>query len=828
MLKTGISIVFSFFVGFHSLFAQQPKQYNASEIELKLRKLNVLASVLYLAAHPDDENTRIISYFSLEKMARTGYLAMTRGDGGQNLIGPEIREYLGIIRTQELLAARREDGSEQFFTRANDFGYSKSADETLEIWNREEVLSDIVWTFRNFKPDIVILRFPSDGGGGHGHHTSSSILAKEAFDLSNNKKSFPEQLNFTETWQPKRLYLNTGRWWNTSVNEKTPGVISVDVGKYNPLLGKSYSEIAAISRTQHKSQGFGSTGSRGEMIEFLEYQKGEKASNDIFDGIDITWGRVKGGEKIGEMIKTLINDFQSGNPSLTVPGLLKVRKAISNTQNEYWKKVKLEEVDDIIAQCMGLYLEAKADEPYKSAKEVADFSLEMINRSDIPVKVKSVKINGIAQEDYNEVLKRNIEFTRLIQSSITAENSVSQPYWLKKKGSLGMYRVDDQHLIGKPENDAAITATFYMDISGEEIAFEKPVIYKWNDPVKGELYRPFLITPPAFVNPSQDVMIFSGEQPKTIAVAVKSARDDVVGVLKPVLPKGWTSAPAQLRLNLSEKGEETILSFDIVPPKSETEGELTFELTLSSGEKLRHGFVEINYDHIPTQVVFPESAVKVVKMNLKKTGDRIGYIQGAGDDIPMSLRSIGYEVEELEDTEITTENLKRFDAVILGVRALNTRERLPYVMETLLSYAHDGGNLIVQYNTNRGVNMRDFSPYSLELSRDRVSEEDAKVTILAPNHPVMNKPNKIEKHDFDNWVQERGLYFPDKWDEKFVPVLQSADRGESQKSGGLLVAEYGKGFYVYTGYSWFRELPAGVPGAYKLFVNIISLKQNQK
>lgn len=821
-MKKIYSVLFSIFFISFSLTAQKPTQPDAADILLKLKKLNFLGTVLYVAAHPDDENTRLIAYMANEKLANTAYLSMTRGDGGQNLIGPEIREALGVIRTQELLSARKIDGGQQFFTRANDFGYSKSPEETQEIWDREAALSDVVWVFRKFQPDVVITRFPTDGGGGHGHHTTSAIFAHEAFDLAADKSKYADQLAYVDTWQPKRLYLNTGRWWNPNISADDKGVITVDVGGYNPLVGESYTEMASRSRSQHKSQGFGSTGSRGEQLEFLEFRKGDQAKEDVFEGIETSWKRVKGGEAIGKMIEEIIAGYQPQQPYKIVMPLLEVRKAISGISNKHWKEVKLQEVDALIKAALGLYLETSADDYSAAPNTEVLLNIEAINRSTVPVTLKSVAFENIKDTVTTTTLEGNKEVEFKTTLSIPANTPYSQSYWLKEKGTLGMYRVDDRKLIGKPENGAGVEVTYTLEIAGQELTFTSPVVYKWNDPVDGEKYRPFVITPPVFVNIPESVYIFSDESSRSIELTVKAGSDNISGDVMIELPDGWSSEPEKHTYSLKSKHEEAIFTFKVTPPAGQSEGQLKAVITYE-GEKYSKSIITVDYDHIKTQILMPDAASRIVKLDIHKYGETIGYIAGAGDVIPSALREIGYEVWEMKDDEVTPDNLATLDAVVLGIRALNTNERLPYFMDNLLKYVHNGGTLVIQYNTSHRLKTDKFAPYPIELSRDRVTDEYAEVKILAPNHPVMNEPNKITQDDFDGWVQERGLYFPGKWDDNYTAILSSNDKGESAKKGGLLVAEYGKGHYVYTGYSWFRELPAGVPGAFRIFVNLVSL-----
>jgi len=805
-----------------NLWAQKPQQPDAADILLQLKKLNFLGTVLYMAAHPDDENTRLIAYMANERLANTAYLAMTRGDGGQNLIGPEIREALGVIRTQELLAARSVDGGQQFFTRANDFGYSKSTEETQEIWDRDKALSDVVWVYRNFQPDVIITRFPPDERAGHGHHTTSAIFAEEAFSAAADKNKYPEQLKYVDTWQPKRLYTNTGRWWNPNMTGEEEGVLTIDVGAYNPILGESYTELAARSRSQHKTQGFGSSGSRGEQLEFLEYRVGEQADEDVFEGINTSWSRVEGGEAIGKMIDDIITNYDAENPSAIVKPLLIVREAINDLKDGYWKTVKLKAVNKLIKDALGLYLETTSDDYSASPGHEIQLSVEAINRSAIPVTLEKVMYGDVKDTTTQIVLQNNNDATFKTTLQIPEKSQYSQPYWLRESGTLGMYKVDDQQLIGKPENDPAITATYVVNIGGEQFTYTSPVVYKWNDPVDGEKYRPFVITPPVFVNIPETVYIFSNKDPRQVELTVKAGANDVSGEVMLKLPDGWQADPQKQSYSLKQKGEEAVFTFKVIPPANQSEGYMYAQVT-QNGNVYDFSVQTIAYDHIKTQVLMPRAKAKVVKLDISRFGDKIGYIEGAGDVIPTALREVGYEVWEMKNDEVTLENLEGLDAVVVGIRALNTNERMPYFMDDLLKYVYNGGTLVFQYNTSYRMKTENFSPYPLTMSRERVTDEFAPVKILAPKHPVVNEPNKITQADFDGWVQERGLYFPSDWDSHYQAILSSHDKGESAKNGGLLVAQYGKGYYVYSGYSWFRELPAGVPGAFRLFVNLVSL-----
>lgn len=808
---------------FLPLQAQKPKKPNAAEIHQMLQKLNVLGSVLYVAAHPDDENTRVIAYMANEKKFNTAYLSATRGDGGQNLIGSEIRELLGLIRTQELLAARRTDGGHQYFSRANDFGYSKNPEETFNIWDRELVLADFVRVFRKHKPDVVITRFPGTGLGGHGHHTASAILAKEAFQIAGDKKKYPASAERYGTWQPKRLLFNTHPFFyqRSGIAMDTASLVMIDLGAYNPLLGKSYPEIASLSRSMHKSQGFGSTGSRGTQIEYFEHTAGDEAQ-DMFSDIDTSWRRVKGGDKVGYHVDNALLNFDPTNPSIIVADLLKAYNELSNVEDEYWKRIKQQEIKDLIKASTGLYMEVKADQFSFTPGDSVLLSVESINRSDVAIKLTSIKLGDLQSYSVQQQLLNNRPFNLDMNYVLDVNASYSEPYWLREEGSLGMYKVADKDLIGSPENKAALSWIATVEVAGTALTYELPVIFKKNDPVDGESYRPLEITPPVFLNIAEKVYVFGNGASKKIDVQVLAGKSDMKGDVSLQTPAGWKVSPASYSFALADKGAEVTFTFDLFPPSTASTGDIKAIATVE-GETYNNSLVRIEYDHIPVQALFPVSKASVVKVELDKRGESVGYIAGSGDEIPASLEQIGYKVTQLENGDITAEKMKSFDAIIVGIRGYNTNERLKFYQPELMEYVENGGTMIVQYNTSHRLVTEDLGPYPLKLSRDRVTVEEAEVRILQPDHPVLNVPNKITSSDFDNWVQERGLYFPNEWDDKYEAILSSNDPGEEARNGGLLVAKYGNGYYIYSGYSWFRELPAGVPGAYRIFTNMISI-----
>ncbi len=812
-----------------SLQAQQPQKLNSSEIYEAIQKLNVLGSVLYVAAHPDDENTRLIAYMSNHVKARTAYLSLTRGDGGQNLIGPEIRELLGVIRTQELLAARRVDGGQQRFTRANDFGYSKHPDETLSIWDKDEVLADVVWAIRTFKPDVIINRFDHrTPGTTHGHHTTSAMLSMEAFDLANDGSKFSSQLKHTSTWQPKRLFFNTS-WWFYGSREKfeeadKSNMINFDIGVYYPTKGLSNNEVAAIASSQHLCQGFGRLTQRGTQQEYIEFLKGEPldGSNNLFAGINTTWSRVKGGEAIGKILYDVEANFNFKNPSSHLPQLVKAYQQLQTIEDEHWKAIKTSELKAIIEACSGLYLEASATASNASTETTVKVNIEALNRSDTTIELMAYSIPGVEtsiQKDIPLPANKKINFSEAF--IIPKATKTTSPYWLNTKGSLGMYQVDEQTLIGLPETPRELHVDFKLSINNVMISFKKPIIYRYSKPDKGELYKPFEVIPEASASIADKVYIFDTDQAKAIEVIVKSGKEDLKGLVRLAYPDGWNVHPEVQPVNIKNKGDVQKVNFTIIPPKHQSEGLIT-PMVEVDGNIYTRELIEIDYGHIPFQTVLLPSESKIVRLDISKRGNNIGYISGAGDVIPESLRQIGYNVTIIDPKVISTDNLKPFDAIVVGIRAYNVVDELKFKQKFLLDYVKEGGNLIVQYNTNRRLKTEQLAPYDLQLSRARVTDENAEVRLLNTDHPLLNFPNKITQKDFEGWVQERGLYFPGQWSEKFTPLLSLNDKGETPKEGSLLVAKYGKGNYIYTGLSFFREFPAGVSGAYRLFANMLS------
>ncbi|WP_273445150.1 PIG-L family deacetylase [Neolewinella agarilytica] len=814
-----------------SVRAQIPARPTSGELHAEIQKLQVLGSALYMAAHPDDENTRLIAYLANVEKVETAYLSLTRGDGGQNLIAPDIRELLGLTRTQELLAARRTDGGTQFFSRANDFGYSKHPDETFNIWDKQDVLADAVWVIRKWRPDVIVLRFdPRAPGTTHGHHTASAIIGQEAFDLAGDPTAFPEQLKYVKPWQPRRIYWNAYTWRGVPEHMRQDKIIKVDVGTYLPKLGEGVAEIAARSRSQHRSQGFGSAGSRGEQIEQLELLKGDDkdAEGEVFANIDVSWNRIGAG-RIGQALQAIEQNFNFDDPSASVPALLRVRGMIRALPDGFWKTKKLGELDELIANALGLYLFAKTDDPIATAGQELEIDIEATNRSQQPVKLIDYFIDGthMTRAAVDQELAANRPFRQTDTIQVLTGKASSGPYWLKDSWKLGMYTVKDQAQRGKGESDDPLNAVFTLDIAGEQFEFVRPVRHAFTDRVMGEQVQPLEIMPPVFGELDKSSYLFTTSEPSPIRIKVTSARANISGTVELCTPENWSVTPKNKTFTLTRKGEEQYFEFMLTPPADQEEGMIVPLIKLDGEEDSGYTrkLIKIEHDHIPTQFADLDASAPVAKLDLKVAGRNIGYLPGAGDAIPEALTNIGLNVTTLNKGTIATGDLSRFDAIVVGIRAYNTEADMPNMQPRLLKYVENGGTLVVQYNTSRGLKlpMTEIGPYPLQLSRDRTTVEEAPVRILAPDHPVLNYPNKITSKDFDGWVQERGLYFPNNWDERYTPIISSNDPGEDPHDGGLLVAEYGKGHYVYTGYSFFRELPAGVPGAYRLFANLVGL-----
>ncbi len=806
--------------------AQNPRTYSSSEILLQLKKLNVLGSVLYIGAHPDDENNSLLPYFANEKLYRTAYLSLTRGDGGQNLIGVEQGVELGLIRTQELLAARKVDGAEQYFSRAYEFGYSKSSKEALKIWDREKILSDIVWVIRQFQPDVIIKRFPGDARAGHGHHSASAILADEAFIAAADANRFSGQFQYAvKPWQAKRILWNTFNFGGN--NTTSENQLKIDIGGYNALLGKSYGEMGGEARTMHKSQGEGRPRRRGQSFEYFLNTGGEAPVKDLMDGIVIDWKRINGGEVIQSMINDIITKYKSDQPELSVPALVNLYKLIKELPVENWRNKKLAEVQQLIESCSALYVEATSNQQNVVQGDTLKISFVLNERRDINVVLKNMVI-----ENFDTTLSTHLSTNQNLtinKNLVVANKRISQPYWLEYPLKGGTFEVRDQLMIGKAENDPSFEVSMRMNIEGEDFIIKRPVQYRVIDPVKGDTYQPIAVLPKVELSYSNDNFISVNGAPANARIGLRSNVNDSASyaVVQQYSKKWENELPFFQYAVKHNKDDQRLAVFNPIT----TDTNISEEINLKTSDGKFDGYTKtISYDHIPTITYFPKAKANLVKVDVKIVGKKIGYIVGAGDKVPQELEQMGYSVKILSEADLDDENLNQFDAIITGIRAYNIHEYLGNKNEVLKRYVQNGGNLIVQYLKSNQVGLKRVvvGPYTFTIDGGtRVTEEDAAVNFLLPQHSVLNYPNKISEKDFEDWVQERSTYQAIKTDEHFEMPLGMNDKADKQSNGSLAIAKYGKGNFVYASLVFFRQLPAGVPGAYRLMANLIALPKNK-
>ena len=797
--------------------AQKP--LSGSEILHELHRFQTLGSVLYVAAHPDDENTELIAYFARGLSYRTAYLSLTRGDGGQNVIGGEIGADLGAIRTQELLSARRLDGGRQFFTRALDFGFSKDFRKTLTIWDRQAVIADIVRVIRTFRPDVVLTRFAPEPSGTHGHHTASAVLAVEAFKLAGDPNAFQDQLKDLTPWQPKRILQNGGGGPDSS---------SIEIQGVDPVLGVSFSEIAGRSRGMHQSQfgtsGFigGRGGSRKEAFRLLG---GAPATKDIFEGIDLSWARFgRMGEEIAALSTKLVAEFGESNPEASLPLLLEIRSKLSNLPSDPVVRDKQTSLDLIIQHCLGLVVETSIP----IAEVVPGEKLSLRHTAQLSSKYP-VRWVGVHYPTTGGTVRKAVELrpSELVEladkPTLSANTPLSQPYWLRKTATAGMFQVENPKDIGLPENPPPFPVIYEFSVGGQILNLATEPVMRITEGNGVKATRRMEVIAPVSILPETGVRLFAPGQSKTFSIAVTSARTVVKGVLALDVPTGWLVSPSRKSFELKSVGDKLRIEFTVKAPANPEVGVVTAHV-LVNGKRFDVERKVIDYPHIPTLLLQPNASVKAVALNCEMLAKNVGYLPGAGDAVALALVEMGCTVAQLSGADLVEEKLKGLDTVVTGVRAFNIRTDLSEKTSlALAAFAEQGGTVLVQYNRPDGLKSPLPFPYRLKMSALRITDEHSLITVLAPEHPVFNKPNKITQADFDGWVQERGTYFASEWDDHFTPLLASSDAGEEPLKGSLLVASYGRGYFVYTGLTFFRQLPAGIPGAYRLFANLGSL-----
>ena len=796
-----------------------PDLLGAGETRIALAKLRVTGSALYVAAHPDDENTAMLGWFARGLKLRTAYLSMTRGDGGQNLIGPELGSELGVIRTQELLAARRVDGAEQMFTRAVDFGFSKGPDETFAFWGRDSILADVVRAIRRFQPDVIVTRFPTDGSGGHGHHTASALLAEEAFTAAADPARFPQ---CGPAWRARRLL------WNAFVR---PGAkvdstwLRVDVGGFEPLLGRSWGEIAAESRSNHRSQGFGVAERHGPLPNYLAPRLGDAAARDPFEDIDLGWGAFgPAGARVDSLLALAESEYDPSRPEALLPRLFEVRRALDAVKpaRPAVLAAKKSELDALVRSCSGLWIEAIALRPSVVPGDTVRVAVTIENRRGLEVVLGRLSAGAATGRSAAGAPVAGT-FTDTLAAAIPAGAAPTHPYWLRRDAVRGRFEVPVPGDIGRPDDLPALEVVAELRLPAGDLRVSVPVAYRWADPVQGERWRSLEIAPPATLQPDQAVYVFADRSPRPVVVRVQAQRDGVAGRVSLTLPKGWSSTPPSATVELAKAGDETRVRFSVTPGEGPASAQLSAGITVGT-RTWSYRLERLDYPHIPMQALHPPATARLVRADIRKTGTRVGYIEGSGDAIPSALRQLGYEVTPLTDDDLEEADLSRFETIVTGVRAYNTRPRLRAAQPRLLEWVAAGGTLVVQYNTTGDGPLDDLGPYPFSISRDRVTDEEAEMKMIAPGHPLLSRPNAIGPADFAGWVQERGLYFANPADPRYERVLACKDPGEPEREGGLLYARHGKGVFVYCAYAMFRQLPAGVPGAWRLFANLVSAR----
>lgn len=792
----------------------------AGEIRRAIERLNVVGSVLYVAAHPDDENTRLISWLVGHKGLQAAYLSMTRGGGGQNLIGKEQAELLGVVRTGELLEARKIDGGAQYFSRMRDFGYSKSAPETIRVWGHEAALSDVVQVIRIVRPDVVIARFATKGRN-HGHHTASAILAGEAFRAAADPQRF-KNLGLN-SWQADRLLHNRSHWRMKPSTDKS-GFLKLDVGTFDPLIGQSYGEVSAVSRSMHKSQGFGTSPSIGPQMEYFSPLAGTslKPGDDVFKGLNLTWSRFSKTAGLTKAIAQAAQAFDPAAPHKVLPKLTEIRSRLLKVSNGHWREIKLRELDRIIVSCAGLWLTARSKKAVVSPGTQLPVELTAVNRSKAKVRLRSTTVGS--QSVGGTVLKEHRVWVKRVDLQIAKESKVSGPHWLRQTPTSANYLIAEVKNRVIADDKPVLSVVFNLEIEGATLRVSRPIEHAWTDAVAGERVHPVEVLPPVTATPDRPVLMVpvGGRATARIFLRSDTARS---GAVELQLPKGLTLTSNRLSFALSAAKPEQVVEVTVSAEDRAQAGALAASIRLDD-QVWRSALNTIDYPHLPRRRVLRTSELRIVPVVLDRGGiNRIGYLSGSGDAVADSLRSVGYSVEQIDVNTVVSAKLGRFQAVVMGIRAYNKHPRLLALHGQLMAYVAQGGKLIVQYNTNNHFNPLNgpMGPKPFHISRLRVTDETATMTALDPQHAALTKPNRLGPADFAGWVQERGLYFADTWDPFYTPVFSASDPGERPVKGGLLVARHEKGVFVYTGISFFRQLPAGVAGAYRLFANMLAL-----
>jgi LmbE family N-acetylglucosaminyl deacetylase len=813
-----VALLILFFLASLSL-SSYCQSYNSSTLKKELKALPVFGKVMYMAAHPDDENTRLISYLSNHELVETAYFSLTRGDGGQNLIGNEKGAALGILRTQELIEARKIDGGIQFFSNAVDFGYTRSEKETLTKWDEEKVLDDAIAILRTFKPDVIILRFPPDSRAGHGHHTASASIALKAAELAKDPSYVSKVNPELEAWHVECVYVNTGRWWVSNIdsiaNAQPEKYLKVNVGAYDPILGKSYSEIAGLSRSEHKSQGFGAARAKGNLFEYLELVYGKGDSKSIFGSISTSPERAGMSKNFAQIAAKIYQEFDGEKPWNSINDLLKLRKLLDKATDIHWKKLKQNRIDALIKQCLGLVIEVGSPKEHWVPGTSNTLEFRIINRS--PQEIEWKNIYGLGMnEKVNQVPEMNAWQTLEKEIDLPTDYPLSTPYWLNEPFE-NRFSSNEAIPIGMKDSIRSPSYTFTISIQGTELKYTCNTTFTRIDRVKGELTHPVFISPALSIHPENKVVIFRPGQTKTIRILLRNKTGPRTYTLETGISAPW-KGPNRIEIAFDSSQTEQWVDFKLTAPKAENQTHV-FPFASEGSRRFDQDQLIIDYDHISPQSYCPIASMKLVTIDLNTVGSHIAYVEGAGDEVPEALAQIGYQVTSLNPEDLAGD-LSGYQAILFGVRAFNVHPELANYSRELSQFMENGGSVVIQYNTSRGLNLS-LGPYPFKLTRDRITDEYAKVSFSNAKDPILNYPNKITTHDFDNWVQERGLYFVGEVDANYRMPIRF-EYLDGTLDGSLITTAVGKGSFTYTSISLFRQLPAGVPGSYKLLANFIA------
>lgn len=837
-----------------------------------LERLPYVSRVLFVAAHPDDENSGVLPYVSRGLHAETALLTLTRGEGGQNLIGPDLFDALGLIRTGELLVAGEYYGVRQFFTRAFDFGFSKSPDETLQKWGKQNVLSDMVRAIRKFRPHVIVSVWRGSASDGHGHHQASGLLAREAFQAAGDPGRFPELVQEGLTpWSVQKFYVRSSEDPKKQKEGLKGPVVTVDPGRHVPLLGASFQEIASLGYSFHRSQGMGGSysapGSRVFSYE-LVLPAGAASDAGFLDKLEIRLTDLPGLLPAGAHRSWLENEIRSLDSSIAkardglrpadfsgtveplLAGLARLRE-ISRELTEgyaatstpdillFFLNEKEQDFQKALELATGIYFEALSADADVVPGQTFQVSATVVNRSSETIDVQRIELTSeeswkcVLSEGSLKSLGAQEKLTHKYQITVPSTASVSRPHWSRNSKRETIYTITDNRRIIEPLIAPKLSARLDYRIRDAQLSLQRPVEYLDMDRLKGTRKIPLMVVPPLAidVSPAQQLVstALASHQREVQVKLVNNSSVAVSGKLALSAPAGWSVEPKEFSFTMGKEGEASSYRFHAQAGKGLLPGRASFAATADlDGRRLEESYRMYSVLGLWRFPLYQKAASEVVSFDYKLPAKlNVGYIMGAGDRVPDTLSALGISVRLLEADELASGDLQQYGCIIAGVRAYDVREDLVAHNARLLDYVNKGGLFIVQYHRQATWNKTQYAPYPAKIKSEehRVTDETAPVKILDPTHPAFNFPNKITERDFDNWVQERGLYFIQERDPRYQALLSCSDPGQPALDGGLLIADYGQGRYVLTSYAWFRQLPEGVPGAIRIFINLISLKK---